>query len=72
MDRDICVNQVYRDSRSDQQFRLLWVDPSVNSSYIYWLDGKPSVPKKMRLEELEDGLNQGGLRKTKILLCCKM
>lgn len=59
MDRNVCVNQVYRDSRSNQQFRLLWVDPVSMGSYIYWLDGRPSIPKKMALGELEDGLTQG-------------
>ena len=59
MDRNVCVNQVYRDSRSDQQFRLLWMDPVSMGAYIYWLDGKPSIPKKMALGELEDGLTQG-------------
>lgn len=65
MDRDICVNQVYRDSRSDQQFRLLWVDPSARSSYIYWLDGKASVPKRMSLGELENGIQQGWITEDK-------
>ena len=59
MDRSICVNQVYRDNRSDQQFRLLWADSTTASTYIYWLDGKNSIPKKMPLGELEDGLNKG-------------
>jgi len=59
MDRNYCVNQVYRDIRSDRQFRLLWVDPSTAGSYIYWLDGKPSVPKMLGLQELELGVQQG-------------
>ena len=47
MDRDICVNQVYRDIRSDKQFRLLWTSPGNSENYIYWLDGKTSVPQKV-------------------------
>ena len=59
MDRNYCVNQVYRDIRSDRKFRLLWVDPSTAGSYIYWLDGKSSVPKMLGLQELELGVKQG-------------
>ena len=59
MDKSICVNQVYRDIRTDQQFRLLWLAPEQTPSYIYWLDGKTSVPKKMFADELEAGIRQG-------------
>ena len=52
MDRDICVNQVYRDIRSDKQFRLLWTSPGNSENYIYWLDGKTSVPQKVLYSEL--------------------
>lgn len=59
MDRNICVNQVYRDVRTDQQFRLLWTAPGQEPSYIYWLDGKNSVPKKIRLDDLDHGIREG-------------
>lgn len=59
MDRNICVNQIYRDVRSDHQFRLLWVDPTATGTYIYWLNGKASIPKKFSLTELENGISQG-------------
>ncbi len=59
MDQNICVNQVYRDIRSDQQFRILWLDSAAASSYIYWLDGRDSIPKKYSLTELEDGIKRG-------------
>ena len=59
MDRNICVNQVYRDIRNGQQFRLLWKAAGQEPSYIYWLDGKKTVPKKIQLEELASGIRQG-------------
>lgn len=59
MDRNICVNQVYRDIRSDHQFRLLWLDPVSAGTYIYWMDGKPTVPKKLSMTELDKGLAEG-------------
>lgn len=59
MDRDICVNQVYRDVRTDRQFRLLWKAPGDEPSYIFWLDGKKSVPREIRLDELDSGIQQG-------------
>ncbi len=59
MDHNVCINQVYRDIRSDHQFRLLWIDPASSSTYIYWLGGKASIPKKFNISELETGLNQG-------------
>ncbi len=49
MAANVCVNQVYRDMRSDKQFRLLWVEPSPNNSFIYWLDEKPAIPAKAQL-----------------------
>ena len=45
--------------RSDKQFRLLWLDPSPNGSYIYWLDGKPAIPARIQLSELEGAIQQG-------------
>ena len=59
MAANVCVNQVYRDMRSDKQFRLLWAEPSPNNSFIYWLDEKPAVPAKVQLLELEQALRQG-------------
>lgn len=59
MGRNICINQVYRDVRTDQQFRLLWTSPGKTPSYIYWLDGKSSVPQKILLDELDTGIQQG-------------
>ena len=59
MDRNICVNQVYRDIRSDKQFRLLWTSPGNGENYIYWLDGKTSVPQKIPYSELTAGLQDG-------------
>lgn len=59
MDRDVCVNQVYRDVRTDKQFRLLWKAPGQDPSYIYWLDGKTTVPKRILLDELDTGIRQG-------------
>ena len=59
MDRDVCVNQVFRDIQNGRQFRLLWMDPSIGGTFIYWLDGKASVPMSMPLEELEEGLSKG-------------
>ena len=59
MDQNICVNQVYRDIRTGQQFRLLWMAPGDAPSYIYWLDGKKTVPKKILLDELDSGIRQG-------------
>ena len=61
MDRNICVNQVYRDIRTDKQFRLLWMAPGQSPSYIYWLDGKTKVPKQVQLDELASGVRQGWL-----------
>ena len=61
MDGSICVNQVFRDTRSDRQFRLLWLDPVSSGTYIYWLDGKTSVPVMMPLAELEAGREKGWL-----------
>ncbi len=61
MDGNVCVNQVFRDARSDKQFRLLWLDPASGGTYIYWLDGKTSVPVMMPLEELETGRKNGWL-----------
>lgn len=61
MDGSICVNQVFRDTRSDRQFRLLWLDPVCSGTYIYWLDGKTSVPVMMPLTELEAGIEKGWL-----------
>ena len=61
MDRNICVNQVYRDVRTDKQFRLLWKAPRQAPSYIYWLDGKTKVPKQVQLDELASGVRQGWL-----------
>lgn len=57
MDQRLCVNQVYRDIRTDQQFRLLWESPE--QSYIYWLNGKSSVPQGIQTSELDTGLFQG-------------
>ena len=45
--------------RNDKQFRLLWLDPTLNGSFIYWLDGKPAIPAKVQLSELEKSLQQG-------------
>ena len=59
MDQNVCVNQVYRDIRTDKQFRLLWISREKSPSYIYWLDGKTTVPKKILLDELDLGLRQG-------------
>ena len=59
MDNSICVNQVFRDMRSGKMFRLLWMDPSYGTSYIYWLDGRSSVPEEMPLGELETGKEKG-------------
>ncbi len=59
MDQNICVNQVYRDIRTDQQFRLLWKAPGQSPSYIYWLDGKTTVPEKILIDELASGIRQG-------------
>ena len=59
MDRNICINQVYRDIRSDKQFRLLWTSPGNGENYIYWLDGKTSVPQKILYGELTAGLQDG-------------
>ncbi len=59
MPAGVCVNQVYRDMRSDKQFRLLWLDPTSNGSFIYWLDGKPAIPAKIQLGELEGAIQQG-------------
>ena len=61
MDSNVCVNQVFRDIRSDRQFRLLWLNPAFSGTYIYWLDGKTSVPEMMPLEELEEGRDKGWL-----------
>ena len=59
MDRNICVNQVYRDVRTDKTFRLLWKAPGEAPSYIYWLDGRTTVPRKIHLDELDSGIQQG-------------
>lgn len=59
MDRNICVNQVYRDIRTDKLFRLLWMAPEQAPSYIYWLDGKKTVPGKILLDELDSGIREG-------------
>ncbi len=59
MDRDFCVNKVYRDIRSDRQFRMLWIAPDGGSMYIYWLDGKSSMPRNMSRTEMEEGMSQG-------------
>lgn len=59
MDRSICVNQVYRDIRADRQFRLLWTAPGKAPSYIFWLDGKTTIPEKTSLDELDAGIRQG-------------
>ena len=56
---NVCVNQVFRDTRSDRRFRLLWMDPGSSSSYIYWIDGKGTVPKSMPLDELQTGVQNG-------------
>ena len=59
MDYNVCINQVYRDVRSDHQFRLLWVDPVSANTYIYWMGGKATIPKRFSLTEMEDGIKQG-------------
>ena len=59
MDQNVCINQVYRDIRSDRRFRVLWVNPSLASTYIYWMDGKESIPKKFNLDELTNGIRNG-------------
>lgn len=59
MAANVCVNQVYRDMRSDKQFRLLWAEPSPQNSFVYWLDEKPAIPAKAQLSELEQALQQG-------------
>ena len=59
MDRSVYVNQVFRDMRSDRLFRLLWMEPSADGTFIYWLDGKASVPNGMPLTELEEGIEKG-------------
>lgn len=59
MDRNICINQVYRDIRTDKQFRLLWAAPEDAPSYIFWLDGRTTVPKKITLAELDSEIQKG-------------
>lgn len=61
MDQSLCVNQVYRDIRSDKQLRVLWLAPAPEASYIYWLDGKSTVPQRVQQSELESGVQQGFL-----------
>ena len=59
MDGNVCVNQVFKDVRSDRLFRLLWADPVSGKTYIYWLDGKSSVPLEMPLSSLMEGKDRG-------------
>ena len=61
MDRNFCVNQVFRDLRSDRLFRILWIDPGEGDAYIYWLDGKATIPVHAGTGELEEGIKQGWL-----------
>ena len=58
MAANICVNQVYRDMRSDKQFRMLWKEPDPAGSFIYWLD-KPSIPQRVALADLDDAIEHG-------------
>ncbi len=58
-DQALNINQVYRDIRTDQSFRLLWTAPGNVSSYVYWLDGKTTIPKEIPQEELDAGIRQG-------------
>lgn len=52
MDSNICVNQVYTDTRSDKQFRMLWVSPQKENSYIYWLNQKSGMPREVPLQQI--------------------
>lgn len=61
MGSDVCVNRVYRDMRSDSLFRVLFIEPDRSSAYIFWMEGKSSVPKRMDGRELETGVSEGWL-----------
>ena len=62
MDSNICVNQVYTDTRSDKQFRMLWVSPQKENSYIYWLNQKSGMPREVPLQQIEEGMQEGWIK----------
>lgn len=64
MDTNICVNQVYKDIRSDKQFRMLWIDPKRTESYVYWLNEKSGMPESVQLSEIAEGIEKGWIRET--------
>lgn len=64
MDTNICVNKVFTDTRSDKQFRLLWIDPQGSESYVFWLHEKTGVPSSVRIRDIEEGIEKGWLKET--------
>lgn len=64
MDTNICVNKVFTDNRSDKQFRILWIDPQRSEGYVFWLHEKTGVPRSVRIDDIEEGLEKGWLEET--------
>lgn len=59
MDRDVSINQIFRDIEEDKRYRILWISPGHESAYWIELDSTCRIPKQVCIDGIESCIESG-------------